>query len=71
MTTYDKKRVTAGILGVLVVAAAMNWHFEFLFPQFAKAILAFTVLMVGVFALRFSPTRKDFEEHTKIRSARE
>lgn len=65
MTTYDKKRVIAGILGVLVVAAALNWHFEFVLPQFARAILALSVLMVGVFALRFAPTRKDFEEHTR------
>jgi hypothetical protein len=65
MTTYDKKRIIAGILGVFVVAAAVNWHFELVFPQFARAILALTVLMVGVFALRFAPTRRDFEEHTR------
>lgn len=65
MTTYDKKRVSAGILTVLIVAAAVNWHFEFVFPQFAPAILALTVLMMGVFGLRFAPTRKDFEEHTR------
>lgn len=65
MTTHDKKRVTAGTLGVLVVAAAVNWQFEFIFPQFARAILALTVLIVGVSAVRFAPTRKEFEEHTR------
>lgn len=65
MTIYDKKRVIAGILTVLVVAAAANWHFDFAFPRFARLILALSVLMMGVFALRFAPTRKEFEEHAK------
>lgn len=67
MTTYGKKRVVAGILTALVVAAAANWHFEFIFPRFARFIAAVTVLMMGVFALRFAPTQRDFEEHSRGR----
>lgn len=67
MTTYDKRRLVAGILTALVVAAAANWHFEFIFPRFARFIVAVTVLMMGVFALRFAPTRRDFEESSRDR----
>jgi len=64
MTTYDKKRVVAGIVVVLVVAAAANWHFEFLFPRFAQLIMA-VIVVIGVCLYPFRPTRKDFEEHRK------
>jgi hypothetical protein len=64
MTTYDKKRVVAGILTVLVVAAAVNWHFEFAFPRFAQLIMAL-IVVIGVCLFPFRPTRKDFEEHQR------
>ncbi len=70
MTTYDKKRVVAGIVVVLVVVAAANWHFEFLFPRFAQLIMA-VIVVIGVCLYPFRPTRKDFEEHTKTRLADE
>jgi hypothetical protein len=65
MTTYDKKRVVAGFLLAFLVVAAVNWHFEFVFPQFAEFIAALGAFMMVVFYLRFRPTRKDFEEHTR------
>lgn len=68
MTTYDKKRVIAGILTVFVIAAAANWHFEFVFAKFARLILAVSVLMMGVFAIGFAPTRKDFDAHRRNHS---
>jgi hypothetical protein len=69
MTTYDKKRVIAGVLTLIVVVAGVNWHFEFVFPEFAPMIVGLSVLMMGVFALRFAPTPKDFDEHRRQRSA--
>jgi hypothetical protein len=65
MTTYDKKRVAAGFLLALLVLAAVNWHFEFAFPRFARFIVALSVVMVVVYYVRFAPTREDFEEHTR------
>jgi len=64
MTIYDKKRVVAGIMVVLLVAAAANWHFEFVFPRFAQLIMALIVL-IGVLLFPFRPTGKDFEEHSE------
>lgn len=64
MTTYDKKRVVAGIATVLVIAAAANWHFEFVFPRFAQLIMA-VVVVIGVCLYPFRPTRYDFEEHRR------
>lgn len=63
MTTYDKKRLAAGFLLVFLVLAAANWHFEFIFPRFARFIVALGVVMVVVYYVRFFPTRKDFEKH--------
>jgi hypothetical protein len=65
MTTYDKKRVAAGFLLAFLVLAAANWHFEFVFPRFARFIVALGVGMVVMYYIKFSPTRKDFEEHTR------
>jgi hypothetical protein len=65
MTTYDKKRLTAGFLLAFLVVAAANWHFEFAFPRFARFIVGMGVVMVVVYYVRFFPTRKDFEEHTR------
>jgi len=64
MTTYDKKRIVAGIVTVLIIAAAVNWHFEFVFPRFAQLIMAL-IVVIGVCLFPFRPTRKDFEEHTR------
>ena len=64
MTTYDKKRVIAGIVTVLIVAAAVNWHFEFVFPRFAQLIMAL-IVVIGVCLFPFRPTREDFEEHQR------
>ena len=63
MTTYDKKRVAAGFLLAFVVLAAVNWHFEFIFPRFARFITALAAGMGVLYYVNFSPTRKDFEEH--------
>ncbi|MHB1542256.1 MAG: hypothetical protein ACYCYH_13285 [Steroidobacteraceae bacterium] len=65
MTTYDKKWLTAGLLLAFLVVAAANWHFEFAFPRFARFIVGMGVVMVVVYYVRFFPTRKDFEEHTR------
>jgi len=64
MTIYDKKRMVAGIMVVLVVAAAANWHFEFFFPRFAKLIMS-AIVVIGVCLYPFRPTHKDFEEHRR------
>jgi hypothetical protein len=65
MTTYDKKRVAGGFLLAFLVLAAANWHFEFAFPRFARFIVALGALLGWVYYVKFSPTRKDFEEHTR------
>jgi ABC-type multidrug transport system permease subunit len=65
MTTYDKKRLAAAFLLLLVVAASANWYFNFLFPRFARFMVAVSALTVAVYATRFAPTRKDFEEHRR------
>ena len=55
MTTYDKKRLTAGLLLAFLVVAAANWHFEFAFPRFARFIVGMGVVMVVVYYVRFFP----------------
>lgn len=64
MTTYDKKRTVAAILMVFMAVAFANLWFG-VAPRLAKPILALGVLMGLVYFLRFSPTREDFEEHTR------
>lgn len=66
MTIYDKKRMVAGFMVILVVAAAANWHFEFFFPRFAQLIKS-AIVVIGVCLYPFRPTRKDFEEHRRKR----
>lgn len=65
MTTYDKKRMAAAVLGIFVVAAAANWHFEFVFPRFSRLISSLSVLACLIYFTRFAPTRRDFEEHSR------
>lgn len=65
MTTYDKKRVVAGIVLVALVAAAANWHFEFVVPRFAQLIMA-VIVTIGVCLYPFRPTRRDIEEHSRL-----
>jgi hypothetical protein len=65
MTTYDKKRVVAGFLLAFLVLAGANWHFEFVFPRYARFIAALAAGMMVLYYVNFSPTRKDFEEHTR------
>lgn len=71
MTTYDKKRVAAGLLLGFLVLAAANWHFEFAFPRFARSIVALGVVMVVVYYVRLFPTRKDLEERRRNHSGKE
>ncbi len=65
MTTYDKKRMAAAVLGIFIVAAAANWHFEFVFPRFSRLISSLSVLAFLIYLTRFAPTRRDFEEHSR------
>ena len=68
MTIYDKKRAVAGFLLAFLILAAANSYFEFVFPRFARFIGSLGALMMVVYYLKFSPTRKDFEEHTRQRN---
>lgn len=65
MTTYDKKRMAAAVLGIFIVAAAANWHFEFVFPRYSRLIVSLGVLAFLIYFTRFAPTRRDFEEHSR------
>lgn len=65
MTTYNKKRVAAAFLLAFLIFAAANWHFEFVFPRFARFIVGLGVVMVVVYYARFFPTRQDFEDHRR------
>jgi len=71
MTTYDKKRVVAGLLLAFLVLAAANWYFEFVFPRFARFIAALGGVMGVLYYVRFSPTRQDFEEHKRHHASKE
>lgn len=68
MTTYDRKRVAAGFLLAFLVLACVNWHFELVFPRFARFFVGLAVVMGVVYYAKFVPTRKDFEEHTRHHS---
>jgi hypothetical protein len=65
MTTYDKKRSIAALLLVCIVAAAANWHFDFVFPKYARFIVGLSVVAAVIYYIRFFPTRQDFEEHRR------
>jgi hypothetical protein len=65
MTTYDKKRMAAAVLVIFIIAAAANWHFEFVFPRYSRLIVSLGVLAFLIYFTRFAPTRRDFEEHSR------
>lgn len=55
MATYDKRRFVGALLLIFLVLAGANWYFEFVFPSFARAIVALGVLMALVYVTRYAP----------------
>lgn len=68
MTTYNKKRIVAALLLLFILLAVVNYYLGLgIFPRFAKLIMLLGVLVILIFALRFAPTREEFEEHRRRR----
>jgi hypothetical protein len=62
--TYNRKRLVAGLLLLLVVASGANYYLNLGFiPRFAKLLMMFVVLATLVYIVRFGPTRDEMERH--------